>query len=54
MPSSLSPLRGQVRVSAALAAGSRTSRSVSEIEQDRARQIFDEVFAEEGGWPAAS
>ncbi|MCZ4120643.1 hypothetical protein [Streptomyces sp. H39-S7] len=27
---------------------------ISEPEQDRARQFFDEVFAEEGEWPAAN
>ncbi|MEW2632403.1 hypothetical protein AB0903_12250 [Streptomyces sp. NPDC048389] len=27
---------------------------VSEQARQRARQVFDEVFAEEGEWPAAS
>lgn len=45
-------LRGQI-LDEYLADYERRKGSVSEVEQERARQVFDEVFAEEGGWPAA-
>ncbi|WP_289848762.1 hypothetical protein [Actinoallomurus spadix] len=32
----------------------RRKGPVSVREQEEARQVFDEVFAEEGNWPAAS
>ncbi|WP_393063836.1 hypothetical protein [Streptomyces sp. LN549] len=31
----------------------RRQGSISEHEQERARRVFDEVFALEGQWPAA-
>ncbi|MEV6480383.1 hypothetical protein [Streptomyces sp. NPDC051576] len=46
-------LRGQI-LDEYLADYERRRGSVSEQEQERARQIFDEVFTEEGQWPAAS
>jgi hypothetical protein len=46
-------LRGQI-LDEYLADYERRNGPVSGPEQERARQIFDEVFAEEGGWPAAS
>ncbi|MGP9019628.1 hypothetical protein ACT1U9_14670 [Streptomyces sp. BR1] len=46
-------LRGQV-LDEYLADYERRQGPISEREQVRARQIFDEVFAEEGEWPAAS
>jgi hypothetical protein len=46
-------LRGQI-LDEYLADYERRKGPVSTQEQDRARQLFDEVFAEEGGWPAAS
>jgi hypothetical protein len=46
-------LRGRI-LDEYLADYERRSGPVSASGQDRARQIFDEVFAEEGGWPAAS
>ena len=46
-------LRGRI-LDEYLADYERRNGPVSEPEQERARQIFDEVFAEEGGWPAAS
>ncbi|MDX6429577.1 MAG: hypothetical protein QOE54_1943 [Streptosporangiaceae bacterium] len=46
-------LRGQI-LDEYLADFERRKGPVSTQEQDRARQLFDEVFAEEGGWPAAS
>jgi len=46
-------LRGQI-LDEYLADYERRNGPVSEPEQERARKIFDEVFAEEGGWPAAS
>ncbi|MFJ8658400.1 hypothetical protein [Streptomyces sp. NPDC093795] len=46
-------LRGQV-LDEYLADYERRKGSVSERARQDARQIFDEVFAEEGQWPAAS
>ncbi|GAA0340450.1 hypothetical protein QZH56_20775 [Streptomyces olivoreticuli] len=46
-------LRGQI-LDEYLADYERRNGPVSERAQERARQVFDEVFAEEGQWPAAS
>jgi Arc/MetJ-type ribon-helix-helix transcriptional regulator len=46
-------LRGQI-LDEYLADYERRNGPVSASEQDRARQVFDEVFAEESSWPAAS
>ncbi|MBW6433199.1 hypothetical protein KZ829_05510 [Actinoplanes hulinensis] len=46
-------LRGQV-LDEYLADYESRKGPVSEKARQRARQIFDEVFAEEGAWPAAS
>ncbi|MEU2869108.1 hypothetical protein ABZ769_07870 [Streptomyces olivoreticuli] len=46
-------LRGQI-LDEYLADYERRNGPVSEHAQERARQVFDEVFAEEGQWPAAS
>ncbi|MGW2190039.1 hypothetical protein [Streptomyces sp. NPDC001719] len=46
-------LRGQI-LDEYLADYERRQGPISEREQVGARQIFDEVFAEEGEWPAAS
>ena len=46
-------LRGQV-LDEYLADYESRKGPVAEQARQRARQIFDEVFAEEGGWPAAS
>jgi len=46
-------LRGRI-LDEYLADYERRNGPVSEPERERARQIFDEVLAEEGGWPAAS
>ncbi|KPI02330.1 hypothetical protein OK074_5331 [Actinobacteria bacterium OK074] len=46
-------LRGQI-LDEYLADYERRKGPVSEREKERARQVFDEVFAEEGEWPAAS
>lgn len=46
-------LRGQI-LDEYLAEYERRKGPVSAKEQQRARQVFDEVFAEEGQWPAAS
>lgn len=46
-------LRGQI-LDEYLADYERRKGPVSPSEQERARRVFDEVFAEEGGWPAAS
>ncbi len=46
-------LRGQI-LDEYLADYERRKGPVSEQEQERARQVFDEVFAEESPWPAAS
>jgi hypothetical protein len=46
-------LRGQI-LDEYLADYERRQGPVSAQERDRARQVFDEIFAEEGGWPAAS
>ncbi|WP_329315823.1 hypothetical protein [Streptomyces sp. NBC_01262] len=46
-------LRGQI-LDEYLADYERRKGPVSEREQERARRVFDEVFAEEGQWPAAS
>lgn len=46
-------LRGQI-LDEYLSDYERRKGAVSEQEQERARRIFDEVFAEEGQWPAAS
>ncbi|MGW2599306.1 hypothetical protein [Streptomyces klenkii] len=46
-------LRGQI-LDEYLADYERRQGPISEREQVRARQIFDEVFTEEGEWPAAS
>jgi hypothetical protein len=46
-------LRGQI-LDEYLAEYERRRGPVSAEEQERARQVFDEVFAEEGQWPAAS
>ncbi|MDX6345361.1 MAG: hypothetical protein QOF84_151 [Streptomyces sp.] len=45
-------LRGQI-LDEYLADYESRKGPLSEQEQQRARQIFDEVFAEEGEWPAA-
>jgi Arc/MetJ-type ribon-helix-helix transcriptional regulator len=46
-------LRGQI-LDEYLADYERRQGAISEHEQERARRVFDEVFAEEGQWPAAS
>lgn len=46
-------LRGRI-LDEYLAEYERRKGPVSAEEQERARQVFDEVFAEEGQWPAAS
>jgi Arc/MetJ-type ribon-helix-helix transcriptional regulator len=46
-------LRGQI-LDEYLADYERRNGPVSAEEQERARQVFDEVFAEAGQWPAAS
>lgn len=46
-------LRGQI-LDEYLADYERRQGPVSAAEQERARQVFDEVFAEESQWPAAS
>lgn len=46
-------LRGQI-LDEYLADYERRKGPISEAGQQRARQVFDEVFAEEGEWPAAS
>ncbi|MFJ2111387.1 hypothetical protein ACIOEX_05635 [Streptomyces sp. NPDC087850] len=46
-------LRGQI-LDEYLADYERRKGPVAEEEQDRARRVFDEVFTEEGQWPAAS
>jgi hypothetical protein len=46
-------LRGQI-LDDYLTDYERRKGPISEQEQERARQIIDEVFAEEGQWPAAS
>lgn len=46
-------LRGQI-LDEYLADYERRKGPISGPEQERARQVFDEVFAEEGRWPAAS
>ncbi|MCX4454302.1 hypothetical protein OG585_16635 [Streptomyces sp. NBC_01340] len=46
-------LRGQI-LDEYLADYERRNGPISEPEQGRARRVFDEVFAEEGQWPAAS
>ncbi|GAA4618919.1 hypothetical protein GCM10023195_85340 [Actinoallomurus liliacearum] len=46
-------LRGQI-LDEYLADYERRKGPVSAREQETARQVFDEVFAEEGNWPAAS
>jgi len=46
-------LRGQI-LDEYLAEYERRNGPVSAAEQERARHVFDEVFAEEGQWPAAS
>jgi hypothetical protein len=46
-------LRGQI-LDEYLAEYERRKGPVSAEEQERARQVFDEVFTEEGQWPAAS
>ncbi|MEU6166133.1 hypothetical protein [Streptomyces tanashiensis] len=46
-------LRGQV-LDEYLADCESRKGPVSEEAQQRARQVFDEVFSEEGQWPAAS
>lgn len=48
-----SELRGQV-LDEYLADYERRNGPISPEQQDRAREIFDEVFTEEGQWPAAS
>ncbi|MEV3994154.1 hypothetical protein AB0K62_00475 [Streptomyces halstedii] len=48
-----SELRGQV-LDECLADYESRKGPVSEQARQRARQVFDEVFAEEGEWPAAS
>jgi Arc/MetJ-type ribon-helix-helix transcriptional regulator len=45
-------LRGQI-LDEYLADYERRKGPVSEQEQERARRVFDEVFAEEGRWPTA-
>jgi hypothetical protein len=46
-------LRGQI-LDEYLADYERRKGPISAREQEQARQVFDEVFAEEGNWPAAS
>ncbi len=46
-------LRGQI-LDEYLADYERRQGLISDHEQERARRVFDEVFAEEGQWPAAS
>ncbi|MEO3790918.1 hypothetical protein ABGB14_11925 [Nonomuraea sp. B10E15] len=46
-------LRGQI-LDEYLADYERRKGAISAQEQDKARQIFDEVFADEAQWPAAS
>ncbi|MQS13350.1 hypothetical protein F7Q99_13955 [Streptomyces kaniharaensis] len=46
-------LRGQI-LDEYLADYERRKGPIAAAEQDRARQVFDEVFAEEGEWPVAS
>ncbi|MCL6736768.1 hypothetical protein [Streptomyces neyagawaensis] len=46
-------LRGQI-LDEYLADYEKRKGPISPDEQERARRIFDEVFAEEGQWPAAS
>jgi Arc/MetJ-type ribon-helix-helix transcriptional regulator len=46
-------LRGQI-LDEYLAEYERRKGPVTAEEQERARRVFDEVFAEEGQWPAAS
>jgi hypothetical protein len=46
-------LRGQI-LDEYLADYKRRKGATSVRERERARQVFDEVFAEEGQWPAAS
>ncbi len=46
-------LRGQI-LDEYLADYERRQGAISEQEQERARRVFDEVFAEEGQWPDAS
>jgi hypothetical protein len=46
-------LRGQI-LDEYLADYERRKGPISRREQERARQVFDEVFTEEGQWPAAS
>ncbi|MET9845206.1 hypothetical protein ACFZC6_23125 [Streptomyces ossamyceticus] len=46
-------LRGQI-LDEYLAAYEQRKGPISPDEQERARRVFDEVFAEEGQWPAAS
>jgi hypothetical protein len=46
-------LRGRI-LDEYLADYERRQGPLSEREQERARQVFDEVFAEEDAWPAAS
>jgi hypothetical protein len=46
-------LRGQI-LDEYLADYERRNGPISGQAQERARQVFDEVFAEEGQWPAAS
>ena len=45
-------LRGQI-LDEYLADYERRSGPISEAERERARGVLDEVFAEEGQWPAA-
>ncbi len=45
-------LRGQI-LDEYLADYERRQGAISEREQERARRVFDEVFAEEGQWPPA-
>ncbi|PJE96453.1 hypothetical protein CUT44_18315 [Streptomyces carminius] len=46
-------LRGQI-LDEYLADYERRQGAISGHEQERARRVFDEVFAEKGRWPAAS
>jgi hypothetical protein len=46
-------LRGQI-LDEYLADYERRKGPVSAGEQERARRVLDEAFAEEGGWPAAN
>lgn len=46
-------LRGQI-LDEYLADYERRQGPLSGHEQEQARRVFDEVFAEEGQWPAAS